>query len=280
MIKINGFGLIRQKMGISQNAASNFTANIQLKKTVWEDPEKVEVEIFADDEDLIFTDDGFYYQGRRVILYIRDIQNYFGYKTQDPRFHISFCQTLKNMTSQGKAEKYVVSIRTDGIFKLNYISNNVVQKTVEKKLDICKHCLKKVNWQNYNLVPEWQKKIIFENFSVEKYFEIVNNDNSKNFSVLPDYDEETAPINIYPENWKIISKMLRTEAGYICSDCGKKILEPGKLHVHHINEIKRDCCRSNLEVLCADCHQKRHHHKILGSSRNKFNRNFIQENLF
>ena len=171
------------------------------------------------------------------------------------------------MSTQGKSEKYVVSIRTDGIFKLNYTNGKKILKTVKKKLDICRHCLQKINWKNYKFVSEREKKIIFKNFSIEEYFQTVNDDNSKNFSTLPDYDEETAPPNIYPENWKIISKMLRTEAGYICSDCGKKILEPGKLHVHHRNSIKQDCFRSNLQVLCADCHQKRHNHKIPGSSK-------------
>lgn len=265
MIKINGFALIRKKMGIPQNATSNFKTNIKLKETVWEDPKTFEVEISADDEDFIWTDDGFYYQGRRVILYIRDVQNYFGYEMQEPKFHITFCQTLKRMNAQGKSKKYVVSIRSDGIFKLNYISNNTVQKTVEKKLNICRHCLRKINWKNYNFVLENQKKIIFENFSIEEYFKSVNYNNEKNFFILPDYTEETAPLNIYPENWKIISKMLRIEAGYICSYCGKKILTPSQLHVHHINGIKQDCFRSNLEVLCVDCHQKRHNHKIFGS---------------
>lgn len=267
MIKINGFEMIRLKMGIATNEKSNFSTNIQFKKTVWSDPEIDEVEISADDEDLIFTDDGIYYQGRRVILYIRDVQNYFGYETQEPKFHITFCQTLKRMSTQGKSEKYVVSILTDGKFKLNYIANNVIQKTVEKNLEVCKHCLRMLNWKNYKNVSEQQKKIIFENFSLEEYFKSVNGDNEKNFSNLPDYTEETAPPNIYPENWKKISKMLRTEAGYICSDCGKKIFEPSKLHVHHINGVKQDCFRSNLEVLCADCHQKRHNHKIFGSSK-------------
>ena len=267
MIKINGFEMIRRKMGISTNEKSNFSTNIQFIKTVWADPEIDEVEISADDEDLIFTDDGIYYQGRRVILYIRDIQSYLGYETQEPKFHITFCQTLKRMSVQGKSEKYVVAIRTDGKFKLNYIANNVIQRTVEKNLEVCKHCLRKVNWKDYNLFFGQKKKIIFENFSLEEFFQSVDDDNQKNFSNLPEYTEETAPPNIYPENWKKISKMLRTEAGYICSDCGKKILESGKLHVHHINGFKQDCFRSNLEVLCADCHQKRHGHKILGSSK-------------
>ena len=259
LIKINGFELIRQKIGIATNKKSNFNANIQFKKTVWADPKVVEVEISADDEDLIFTDDGFYYQGRRVILYIRDIQSYFGYEIQYPKFHITFCPTLKRMSTQGKSEKYVVSIRTDGIFKLNYTNGKKILKTVKKNLEICRHCLKKINWKNYKFVSEYERENIFENFST-----------------LPDYDEETAPPNIYPENWKIISKILRTEAGYICSDCGKKILEPGKLHVHHRDGVKQDCFRSNLEVLCANCHQKRHNHKILNSSKNKIS---IQESF-
>lgn len=278
MINFNGFEMIRRKMGISTNEKSNFKTNIQFRKTVWEDPEIDEVEISANDEGFMFTDDGIYYQGRRVILYIRDVQNYWGYD-MEPKFHLTSCAILKGMLTKKTYEKYVVAIRTDGKFKLNYISNNIIQKTVEKDLYVCKHCLRALNWKNYKFVSERQRRIIFEKFLIEEFFKSVNDDNEKIFSTLPDYTEETAPLNIYPENWKIISKMLRKEAGYICSDCGRKILDPKKLHVHHINSIKQDCFRSNLEVLCADCHQKRHSHKILGSSRNKSKKIIMQGTL-
>ena len=265
-------------MGISKNAKSDFKINIEFEKPIWENPKVKEVEISADDENLIWTDDGIYYQGRRVILYIRDINIYYG-EVQEPKFHLTWCQTLKRMHSQGRYAKYVVAIRVDKKFKLNYMQNNEIVETVEKELDVCKHCLQALNWKGYNFATGTRKNHIYENFSVEEFFKSVDNDNQKNFSVVPEHTDISAPPNIYPPTWNIISKMLRTEAGYICSDCGKEILESGKLHVHHINGIKNDCSRANLEVLCADCHQKKHNHKIFGGSRNKDNAINLFENF-
>jgi len=44
--------------------------------------------------------------------------------------------------------------------------------------------------------------------------------------------------------------------------CGKRILRASGLHVHHKNGRKNYCDESNLVVLCADCHQAKHNHKI------------------
>ena len=81
----------------------------------------------------------------------------------------------------------------------------------EEKLHVCKHCLRKLNQQGYNF--------IYENFSIEEFFKVMNEDNSINFLYLPDENDLTAPTNIYPDNWKEISRRLKEKYNYTCQEC-------------------------------------------------------------
>lgn len=255
------------QMGLPKEKSS-FRLDGEFSKIDWRKPLPPEVEITPDEsgelpEEFIFTDDGFFYQGHRVILYIRDQAQYFKEnKITEYKFHLTNCATLKRMKTQNRYGKYVVSESTSGVFKVNYIRDNQVI-AVEKSMHVCKDCLSRLNWKNYKKFYGTPKVKIYENFSLEEFFRVMNNDNKRNFDILPDYTDIIAPPNVYPPNWAIISKVLRTESGFICSDCRRKIYDIKNLHVHHVNGIKSDCSRSNLEVLCAPCHQKRHSHKIL-----------------
>lgn len=73
---------IKRLMGISDKSKVDFT-----------------LEISADDPNLKFTEDGFFYKGRRIILYIRD-QVQFGDKKNEYKFHLIDCATLKSMRKQ------------------------------------------------------------------------------------------------------------------------------------------------------------------------------------
>ena len=201
---------IKKLMGISDDDKINFT-----------------LEISADDPNLKISGDGTWkYNGRRVILYIRD-QAQYGEKKSNYKFHIANCPTLALMRKKNQYDKYVVSTETTGIFKVNRIINNRPVES-EEKLHVCKHCLKKLNWQNYKFVD----------------------------------DEITARLNVYPSNWDEISRRMKEKYHYTCQECGKMIFKPGGLHVHHKNALKWDCRESNLVVLCTDCHQAKHNHKI------------------
>lgn len=200
---------------------------------------------------------------RRVIVYIRDQQvpnkeN----AISEYKFHLTNCRTIKSALKHNRYKKYVAKTDANKIFKVNKIINNTpVEKEIE--MHVCKHCLNELNWKNYKSLYGKSQIEVYESFSPEEFFKTVNDDNQRNFDILPDYTDETAPLNVYPPNWAIISRLLRIEADYICSDCRRKFSDTRNLHVHHRNGIKSDCSRANLEVLCADCHQKRHSHKIL-----------------
>lgn len=64
---------IKRLMGISDKSKIDFT-----------------LEIPADDPGLEFTEGGFFYKGRRVILYIRD-QVQYGDKANEYKFHVIEC---------------------------------------------------------------------------------------------------------------------------------------------------------------------------------------------
>ena len=235
------FKLIKKLMGISDNDKTDFT-----------------IVISADDPNLKSTPTGFTYKGRRVILYIRD-QVQYGDKPGEYKFHLVDCATLKAMRNQNRYGKYVVSTSTSGKFKVNRIINNRSTE-IEAELHVCKHCLKQLKRRGYNFA--------YKNFSIEEFFKAMNDDNSGNFSYLPLENDLTAPKNVYPEDWAEISRRLKKKYNYTCQECGRNFSDcKFWLHVHHKNGLKWDCSESNLEVLCYDCHQAKHNHRILKITR-------------
>lgn len=183
------------KMGITKEK-SDFSLDIKFPAPEWKIKEK---EISANDIKFNATDGGIFYNGRRVILYIRDQAQYFSAdRISEYKFHLAACSTVKSMLAQNRYEKYVITENTIGVFKNN----------------------------------------IYQNFSIKEFFASVNNDNQKNFDVTPEYIDATAPLNVYPPNWNKISKVIRTENGYICEDCGRIFPDGRGLQVHHKNGIK------------------------------------------
>ena len=228
-----------------------------------------EIEIDTDDENFIFTDDGIFYQGHRVILYIRDQVQYFNDERRgEYKFHVAGCSTLRQIYKQGDYGKYVVAENTTEIFKVNYIyDNDFTEATI--RLRVCKHCLKLLNWQGYKKSSATAKNKIYENFSLEEFFQVYGNDNIGQINVLPFDTDKTAPLNNYTDDWSEISAQQKRLKNYTCELCGKRFPNGKGLHVHHINTLKSDNRSSNFQVLCPDCHQKMHpDHKILSSNKN------------
>lgn len=260
------FRKIREKLEIPHDYKANFEGSKAIIEALkWEEIKTKGLDISI--EELSVAADGTLehvdYPGQKMIVYIRDYKG--GFKNSSlPRFHISWCSTLKSMTESGRYNRYVVSQREDGIFLLNKeVFGKIVETNIEAKLTICQNCLKKLNYNgftNRNITFQNKNKII-NNFKVKDFLEKYNT----NIILEPEHNENTQPLNIYPDNWNEVSRNYRESKNWICEDCGKNMrLNKSNFHVHHIDGNKFNLNPSNLEAVCVDCHEKKpmHGHMI------------------
>lgn len=265
------FQWIRSQMNIPRNYPVDFSLNLQTSERYWDDILFRGLEITVDDQDFEIFDDGFSYQGRRVLVYIRDQQAQYAQPGHSNyKYHLTWCRTLENMARKGRFKKYVVSTNTDGYFQINYIEDNKVVDTNIEHLSVCKNCLTALDWKNYQSLNQTGKNDVYNNFNLEEFFKVYSNDNLDKFHIIPDDTDISAPPNIYPPDWKVISAQYKRWQDMRCSKCNRKFTSKSELHCHHKNGIKSDCSPSNLEVLCPNCHQEEHpEHKIFGSNNYK-----------
>lgn len=255
--KIPSIAQVHQIMKIPPNYYTDFDFSKIENFMEWVDPLKQGKEISADDDNLGWDEHGFIYDGRRIRLYIRDRLTYYH---SLPKYHLTWCKTLQDKHNKGELKKYVVSTSTDDKFLINWVDGEKIVEQTYEKLSVCKNCLFKLKWKGY----DYKRNDVFENFSIEEFFETYN-DNENQFAYIPGDTDLTAPPNVYPNDWAIISRELR-ENRLQCTKCHRKFTMEDKrmLHVHHRNGIKSDCKRSNLVVLCAHCHQEEHpDHQIM-----------------
>ena len=212
-----------------------------------------------------FKDDGtFLYHGRRVILHIRDIKAY-NDQLMLPRFHLSNCKTLQAMGAKKRSERYVVSTRHDGQFRIN-ISKDEGHTWLnqESYLDVCKNCLSELNWNNYSHSKE--KSRIFSEFKLESFFEKYPN---APVTLTPLHTDISAPLNDYTRDFNEISLKYRESKNWCCELCSADLSHKELkryLHVHHVNSIKSDNSLHNLQALCISCHAAQDSHSHLGFS--------------
>ncbi|EEF80509.1 hypothetical protein [Methylophaga thiooxydans] len=74
-------------------------------------------------EDIVFDDGLASYQGRQVLLYIKDHGNKILDALDDgskgKRFHVADCRTLDEMRRKGRSERYVVTNDLSGNFSIS-----------------------------------------------------------------------------------------------------------------------------------------------------------------
>ncbi len=123
----------------------------------------VGLEVSISDEGLSRAKDGFFYKGRRVLVYIKD--QYSKYADGGYKFHICVCRTLMDMERQGRIDRYIVTNNTSGVFEVNIIDGS---KRTNKRvaMKVCRNCLAKLNYEKYSS----RKDYVYENFSIEEFF--------------------------------------------------------------------------------------------------------------
>jgi len=198
------------------------------------------------------------FRGKRVIVYIRDKHMYRG-DFKLPKFHLSWCKTLRNQMAQNRySQKYVVSTRDDGYFSLNIIryEGNKEISNQQKQLKVCRQCLEGFGWEGFRSVgmTEEAKKTVESEFKISKFFEKYPKDL---IPVVPNHNSDTAPLDDYTADFPAIRERLFRLRGRSCEACSVNDVE---LHVHHKNGVKSDNSELNLEILCVACHKSHHSH--------------------
>ncbi len=244
--------------------------------------------IEVDIADLTVDDNGiFMYEGQRVFLYIKDTMDtkdtVLNYPQDTKKYHFSNCDTLQKMKKNKRFERYVAIKRYDGLFPVNTQNDRFnptqFEENVEAPLNVCKVCLRNINYQNYAHCNQKDKQQIFKAFNISEFFETYE---ATTHIAMPKYTADTAPISQYSKDWSSVSSDFREKKRWECEQCKVNLSKyKNLLHTHHINGRKEDNRYINLKCLCAICHSQEPNHEhmkvsigdkaIILSSRKKGN---------
>lgn len=221
------------------------------------------------------------YKGEQILLYIKDTRASLWTLTNEPeksrRFHVAECQTLDTMRKEGRFERYVVTNRMDGLFRVDWLDPDTRERgETEAALKVCKNCLKALNWRGYEH-PEDRLKVpdempqgkggIWTSFSISEFLM----EYSTFFRTKPSRRDTDAASNEYVADWPRISEQCRRAAKWRCNACRVDLsAHPRLLHCHHKSGVVTDNSSRNLSVLCALCHAAQPAHqwmKVTAESR-------------
>jgi hypothetical protein len=204
------------------------------------------------------------YRERRVLLYIRDNWVFPGQNL--PKFHVANCSMLATMRQQGRFQlRYVISTRSDGKFKMNFIDQFGTQSSV-CELKICILCLKRLHYKGYGQGTRGRDKEIYKAFSLAEYFSAYP---KNQITTFPQHTDNTAPLNEYSNGFHEVSHRYRAENGWRCENCRIDLSHPlhrKYLHTHHRNAQKSDDRKENHRALCIRCHAEQPMHTHLKNS--------------
>lgn len=205
------------------------------------------------------------YRHRRVLLYIRD--KWVLPQQNLPKFHVADCRTLKRMRAGGLYGRYVVTQRTDGRFKMNFLHGNGNAQSEICELEVCRDCLDFLSYKGYSHTDHKRHKI-YSAFSLSEYFTAYP---KSLIAALPLHTDDTAPLNDYAGGFREASTRYRAENDWTCENekCRVDLSHPAYhkyLHTHHVNAQKYDDRRENHKALCIRCHAEEPMHAHLKNS--------------
>lgn len=264
-MKLDGGFLNPLRRNVEQMGATWRDFDLQVTFESAEIDKELHRGITIDVDEIEFNDKILTYDGRQVLLYIPDQGINFEQVVKNPekgrRFHIADCNTLKIMREKNRFDRYVVTNNLSGFFDITGLDQYGREQNGRAALKVCMNCLTLLNYKGFGIHHD---KRVFQNFSLEEFFE----DYSTYFKFHPKHDQPYG--SGYTEDWENISRRYRESKHYHCESCGIDLSRHKRLLVtHHINGIKTDNSESNLKALCVDCHRKQPFHSHLFVSRDE-----------
>lgn len=260
-VGFNELRAIRKKMGINELVEYRSDTTWRINRDIDLETEGIDI---APEEIVIEPDGLLSYEGRKILVYIRDqYAKYFS----SYKFHVVNCGKIKEMKRGARFEKrYVASTRTDGQF---WVRNESMPEGRLVKMLVCKLCLTHLNYKSYNLKHYQDQEKICSEFSPEEFFSRYNEATVSK----PKYTDVTAPRNDYSSHKEKFSRICRERAHWKCEECGTYLGdEEAKkfLHAHHIDRDKSNNRATNLRALCVDCHDQQEGHSLPENMRTEF----------
>ena len=178
---------IMKKMGIDESVKPNIEI-LEKRKITWKkisDFSGLDINI----NDVTCSKDGYIeYEGfSKLIAYIKDQKFYidtdFNNSNNLKKFHIAYnCKTLDDARKSKEANKYKIVLNKSPKFSINiFLNGRLIDRETVKKLQVCKNCLKILNYKNFNEKSYNEKENIVNNFSFEEFLGEEFDKNEKDF---------------------------------------------------------------------------------------------------
>lgn len=181
------------------------------------------------------------FRGSQIILYIRDhgssLDSKIRSRASRPKFHVADCSTLRAMRAQDRFGRYVVTNDVTGEFRLDGDAYGV-KKSAVVELDVCKNCLKHLNYEGYRSSQQARSKV-FARFKLSRFFVTY----STVFSTQPNGGGFLRPF-VNPQVAKIGAP--DAQGCIACDDCGARLDSTSAL----LFSTEAGC------VQCADCRRR------------------------
>lgn len=210
----------------------------------------------------------------KIILYICDIRHEYVLENKYTKFHLFNCETIDRMEKEGRSHRFVISTRTDGVFKIYSIKDNKERLRLDVKLKICKNCLRLYNdYYSKNVtVEDFDKSHLDLFLKCESFVEIMANNYTHDYDVI---------LNFYPDDWKKISRKIKNKKKYTCENCGWHGTGENKRYInsHHLDGKKYNSNLNNIKVLCVVCHAKQPGHEHIKKTNDYYMCKQIQNSL-